>query len=162
MALFLSTFVNKVDRKGRVSVPATFRAALATPSFHGIVAFPSYELHAIDACGMDRMEALSASLDDPDQYGPEELELAMLTFSEAVQLPFDNEGRIVLPAQLSSHAGIVEHAMFVGNGPTFQIWSPERYAEHKARTLGHAAERGTALRLRPIPAARRRGAVEGD
>ncbi|MCH7544649.1 MAG: MraZ N-terminal domain containing protein, partial [Proteobacteria bacterium] len=69
--LFLSTFINKVDRKGRVSVPAPFRASLAGQVFNGIVAFRSYRQAAIEGCGIDRMERLSDSI--------EELEL----FSEA-------------------------------------------------------------------------------
>ena len=58
VALFLSTFVNKIDRKGRVSVPAPFRAALAGQSFHGLVAFRSYKLPAVEAFGFDRMEQI--------------------------------------------------------------------------------------------------------
>ncbi len=62
VALFISTFVNKVDKKGRVSVPAPFRAALAGQSFAGIVAYPSFVLSAIEACGIDRMEELSQGI----------------------------------------------------------------------------------------------------
>ena len=40
MALFIDTFVNRIDKKGRVSVPATFRAALNGQGFHGIVGLP--------------------------------------------------------------------------------------------------------------------------
>ncbi|MBT5373256.1 MAG: division/cell wall cluster transcriptional repressor MraZ [Rhodospirillaceae bacterium] len=155
MALFLSTTVNKVDKKGRVSVPATFRASLMGLSFNGIVAFPSHDLGAIDACGIDRMEALSASLDDPDQYSPEELELAMLAFAEAEQLALDNDGRVVLPRPLADHAKIEDRVLFVGNGPTFQMWRPENYDGHRKTILGNAEGKGVSLRLRPIPAARR-------
>ena len=47
--MFLSTYVNKVDRKGRVSVPATFRASLAaeTQRFPGVIVFPSYKYPAL-------------------------------------------------------------------------------------------------------------------
>src|ERR1700758_4504716 len=61
--LFLSTFVNKVDRKGRVSVPATFRAAVADQSFPGIVVFPSFRHDALDGSGIKRMEEMSDRLD---------------------------------------------------------------------------------------------------
>ena len=91
MALFLSTVVNKIDNKGRVSIPAPIRSGLADQSFFGIVAFPSYQLSAIDACGIDRMEALSKSIDQIDD--PDEIELASLSFAEAVQLAIDDDGR---------------------------------------------------------------------
>ena len=125
MALFLSTIVNKIDNKGRVSIPAPFRSGLADQSFFGIVAFPSYQLSAIDACGIDRMEALSKSIDQIDN--PDEIELASLSFAEAVQLAIDDDGRVVLPKKLSSHAQITNNILFVGKGPTFQMWNPENY-----------------------------------
>ena len=59
MRLFLSTFTNKVDKKGRVSVPATFRAALSELSFPGIVAYRSFTALCIEGCGMDFMQRLS-------------------------------------------------------------------------------------------------------
>lgn len=154
MALFLSTTVNKVDKKGRVSVPAPFRATLAGQSFAGIVAFPSPELGAIDACGIDRMEALSASLDEPDQYSHEELDLARLIFAQAEQLAFDDTGRVVLPKLLGAHAHISDEILFVGNGPTFQMWQPQRYKTYHQDTLKQAASKGVSLRLRPIPRGR--------
>src|SRR5260370_41409897 len=60
----MSTYVNKVDRKGRVSVPATFRAVLNDQSFEGIVAFPSLDYDALEATGIDTMEAISAGPDE--------------------------------------------------------------------------------------------------
>ena len=111
MALFLSTVVNKIDNKGRVSIPAPFRSGLADQSFFGIVAFPSYQLSAIDACGIDRMEALSKSIDQIDD--PDEIELASLSFAEAVQLAIDDDGRVVLPKKLSSHAQITNNILSV-------------------------------------------------
>src|ERR1700732_1459657 len=94
VALFLSTFVNKVDRKGRVSVPASFRAALAGQSFAGIVAFRSFKTAAIEGSGIDRIEEMSARLDTLDQFSEEYESLASI-FADAQQLPFDGEGRII-------------------------------------------------------------------
>src|SRR6201997_5528154 len=71
VALFLSTFVNKVDRKGRVSVPASFRAALAGQSFAGIVAYRSFKNSAIEGSGMDRLEEMSTRLDALDEFSEE-------------------------------------------------------------------------------------------
>jgi len=115
VALFLSTFVNKVDRKGRVSVPATFRAALAGQTFNGIVAFRSFKLPTIEGSGIDRIEEMSARLDGLEQFSEEYDNLASI-FADAQQLPFDGEGRIVLPENLVEHAGLGEAAAFVGLG----------------------------------------------
>ena len=147
--LFLSTFVNKVDRKGRVSVPATFRAAVADQSFPGIVVFPSFKYRALDASGIKRMEEMSERLNTLDEFSEEHENLAML-FAAAQALPFDTEGRIVLPGDLAEHAQIVDSAAFVGLGKSFQIWEPTRFSEHQAMLRERARTQGT--RLPPLGA----------
>lgn len=144
MALFLSTFVNKVDRKGRVSVPATFRAALAGQSFLGIVAFRSFKLPCLEGSGIDRMEEMSGRVDQIGQFSEPHDNLAVL-FSDAQQLPFDGEGRVMLPQMLAEHAGITDHAAFVGQGRTFQIWEPERFRTHQTELRERARRQGVAL-----------------
>ncbi len=124
MAVFLSTYVNKVDKKGRVSVPAEFRRVLGSDSFQGVVVFRSLQHPALEACSAEHMEQLSESLETLD-LPPDEFEMIETTiFGGSVQLPFDSEGRIVLPSALSEFAGIVEEAAFVGRRKTFQIWQP--------------------------------------
>lgn len=139
MGLFLSTFVNKVDKKGRVSVPATFRATLAQQAFQGIIAYRSFTASCIEGCGMDFMERLSESTQDFAAFSPEQEDLSALIFADARQLAWDPEGRIVLPEDVIAHAGIGDLCAFVGKGQTFQIWEPEAYkaaeAEIRARAL---------------------------
>ena len=142
--LFLSTFVNKVDRKGRVSVPATFRAAVADQSFPGIVVFPSFKYNALDASGIKRMEEMSERLNTLDEFSEEHENLAML-FAASQALPFDTEGRIVLPESLAEYAHITESAAFVGLGKSFQIWEPTRFGDHQATLRERARQQGTSL-----------------
>lgn len=137
MALFLSTYINKVDKKGRVSVPANFRAALSSQQYQGIVVYSSFINSCVEACGMDRIERVSESIDSLDPYSDERDAFAATILGGSVQLPFDGEGRVMLPEKLMAEAGITESAAFVGKGATFEIWNPatfEAYAE-KAREL---------------------------
>src|SRR5215510_5623656 len=97
MAVFIDTFVNKIDRKGRVSVPATFRAALAAQPFQGIVAFPSFQLNALQCAGMDWMQSLIEGTQQVDLFSQEHDDLTAALFPDAKQLSFDGEGRIMLP-----------------------------------------------------------------
>jgi MraZ protein len=132
VALFMSTYVNKVDRKGRVSVPATFRAQLAGSSFPGIAAYPVPGEDVLEAAGVDRMEAISVASDDPAQ-SEEQRQLYRYILRRAQLLPFDPEGRVLLPERFVAHAHIGDSAAFVGRGPTFQIWEPERLAADDVR-----------------------------
>lgn len=132
MALFLSTFINKVDRKGRVSVPATFRAQLAAETFQGIVVFPSVNQRALEGSGWNRVAELSQRVDQMPEFSDERHAISSI-FAEAHELAFDGEGRITLPPELCEHCGIVLEggAAFVGAGATFQYWEPARYEEHR-------------------------------
>lgn len=147
MALFLSTFVNKIDKKGRISVPATFRAALAGESFQGIVAFRSYKFQAIEACGMERMQKLCASVDTLDYFSDTQDDLASTIFADSLQLPLDGDGRIVLPQSLLDHAGITDCAAFVGRGATFQIWMPESFSIFQEQARARVREQQTTIKM---------------
>ncbi len=130
--VFIGTFENKVDRKGRVSVPASFRQALAAQSYNGIIAFRSYRANAIEACGMDFIEKLNEQVSSYDFFSETQDDLATMIFADSLQMPFDSEGRIILPTAFTEHAGITERAAFVGKGRTFQIWQPEALEAEKA------------------------------
>lgn len=149
MSLFLSTIVNKVDKKGRVSVPATFRAALAQQSFQGIVAYRSFTTAAIEGSGFDFMERLSNSTDELAAFSTEQDDLTSLIFADSRQLAWDAEGRIMLPEDLIAHAGLDESAAFVGKGKTFQIWQPEAFRAAQDQARARALKNRPTLPLRP-------------
>ncbi len=147
MALFLSTYVNKVDKKGRVSVPANFRATLAEQKYQGIVVYSSFINECVEACGMDRIERLSDSIDNLDPYSDERDAFAATILGGSMQLPFDGEGRVMLPESLLAEAGITEKAVFVGKGATFEIWQPEAFEIYAGKARELAKTQRANLRL---------------
>ena len=149
MAVFFGTYVNKVDRKGRVSVPARYRTAIREQEFQGIVAAPAFEAGAIDACDFDRINEVVQRLDVPGAYTPEQREIAELMLARSEELPFDSEGRVLLPQSLLELAGIDGQALFVGVGRSFQIWDPERRKGYEDETLAKAG--GKPLSLKDLP-----------
>lgn len=144
MAVFLSSFTNKIDKKGRVSVPAPFRAVLGTDA-PGIVVFRSLQHEALDGCSIAHLELLSQSLEKLD-LAPDMYELIETTiFGGSVQIPFDSEGRIVLPQHLTSAVGIGEEVAFVGRRKTFQLWDPRKLAAHDAAARAAASAKDISL-----------------
>ena len=142
MALFVSTFINKIDRKGRVSVPASFRAALSQQNFQGFAAFPSFTAQAIEGYPSSFLENLAAASSETyDVFSTELDDINTLIFASAHQISFDPEGRVILPEELIAHAGITDQAAFVGRGRTFQIWEPSalkaRHSEARARAMAN-------------------------
>lgn len=146
MALFLSTYRNKVDKKGRVSVPAPFRAVLASQPFAGIVAYPALKQPCIEGASLAYIEKIYGMIDALDPMSEERDLIANGILGACVQLPFDGEGRIMLPRELLEAASITEEAVFVGKGDTFDVWQPEAYAIYAARARDLVRERRFLLR----------------
>lgn len=144
MGLFLSTFAKKIDKKGRVSVPANFRAALTDESFGGIVVYSSFIHPCVEASGMSRIEKLSNSIDSLDPFSEERDAFATAVLGGSSQLQFDTEGRVTLPPELLAATGIDEDVVFVGKGQTFEIWEPKQFEKYSkaARDLA-LAKRGS-------------------
>lgn len=131
MALFLSTYINKVDKKGRVSVPAQFRAALSAESYQGIVVFRSHNHPALEGFSWSFMEEVGQRLDNFDLFSDSQDDLATAMFGDSVQLPFDGEGRVILPPDLIEFANLSENAAFVGLGKKFQVWNPVEFTKRR-------------------------------
>lgn len=144
MALFVSSFTNKIDRKGRVSVPASFRQILAAKGSDTVVLYPHPKHDAIEGGGMDWLEDYAARLDQLPEYSEERDALRTL-LGQVSQVAADNEGRIIIPDDLTRHAGLGENAMFVGAGNKFEIWEPARYATHLAEQRARMQERNLTL-----------------
>lgn len=130
MALFLSTTINKIDKKGRVSVPAPFRNALQPQENSSIVLFRSLKFPILEGCSYDRMAQLSQHHDQLSFDPHSQDDYQSLIFAEAQLLSFDAEGRISIPAFLMEHAGILDSVAFVGRGATFELWNPEKFNQH--------------------------------
>ena len=137
LALFLSSFTNKLDAKGRVSLPAPFRSALGEDLTRGVVVFASHQYPCLEGFDFSRMAEISARLDRFDLFSTEQDDLATMVFGASVQLCPDADGRIILPSELCASAGLCDAVTFVGLGNKFQIWAPEAF--EKRRTQARSA-----------------------
>ena len=129
--MFLSNYVNKIDKKGRVSVPASFRSHLNSMGYNGFISYPSFNHPALEACSQDRIEKLSNTIDTLNPFEEKRDFFATSILSESINLHFDSEGRISLTPKLLKHAKIKNSMVFVGQGKTFQIWEPTIFEKFK-------------------------------
>lgn len=137
MSLFLSSYENRLDTKGRISVPASFRASVASDKFAGVVLFRSFTNNCIEGMTMSRMEQLAAATDKMGVFDGALDDLSAMLFADARPLSFDVTGRIVIPADLLRHAGITDTAVFVGRGNSFQIWNPASFRAVQEKSLNN-------------------------
>ena len=129
--MFLSSFENKIDKKGRVSVPATFRSHLNSMGYNGFISYPSFNHNALEACSQDRIEKLSGAIDSLNPFEEKRDYFATSVLSESENLQFDTEGRVSISEKLLQHAKITNNVLFVGLGKTFQIWEPKIFDKFK-------------------------------
>ena len=130
--MFLSTFENNLDKKGRVSVPSSFRTYLNSMGYNGFITYPSFNNAALDACAQDRIEKLSESIDSLGPFEDKRDYFATSVLSESISLNFDSEGRVSIPEKLLKHAKIKSNIVFVGLGKVFQMWDPSSFEKFKS------------------------------
>jgi MraZ protein len=146
MTQFMGTHQNRLDAKGRVSIPAPLRNQIKNGD--GIVTLvlcPSHKHPCIECWPLDAFEALSAPLQMLDTFSEEHDDLATTLFADAHTVESDKEGRIVVPEVLKQHAGLTENVVFMGLGRTFQIWEPAAAERRRAEARERARVRAYTL-----------------
>ncbi|MEP9366113.1 division/cell wall cluster transcriptional repressor MraZ [Xanthobacter sp. VNH20] len=150
MDRFVSTYTMRLDAKGRVSIPAPYRAVLAKDGAEFLYCHPSLAEPALDAGGNRLMSEIDTLIARYPPYSEAREELAAALYGTSETLKIDPEGRVMLTETLKAHASITDAVSFVGLGHKFRIWEPERFRTHLAeatekvrqlrRALGSRAE----------------------
>ncbi len=150
MSVFLGTHQNRLDAKGRVSIPAGFRAALRTraqavePGADAgsvqIVLRPSHKHACIEAWPVEAFAALAKPLDRLDMFSEDHDDLSAALYADAYPIDADKEGRIMLPEILALHAGLSDSVAFMGLGHIFQIWEPKAAERRRAEARERARD----------------------
>ncbi len=148
MDLFLSTFENRIDAKGRLSVPAPYRAVLAR-SRSSLYLYKSLTMPCLEGCGPERITQIVNAIEELDSLS-EEAEILQIMLSSAQEMRLDSGGRIMLPAEFVSYADLDSLALFSGIGRSFQIWQPAAFRNRETVSRARAKRDGMpSLRLRP-------------
>jgi MraZ protein len=133
VGLFIGNFEFKVDSKGRVSVPSTFRDSLKSGKFAGAVLYQSINNNCLEGSSYERLEKISEIIDNMDDT-PEKDAYLRTILGGASQLSFDDAGRIILPDSLRKSVKITEKVVFVGKGQTFEVWEPQEYLKESNKS----------------------------
>ena len=161
---FLSNFTNRLDAKGRVSIPASFRAVLARDGFDGLYVHPAIDQEALDCGGNALLREIDGLLGELSPYSEERdwFSTALIGTSEILKI--DSEGRVIFTEGLKAYAAIAGEVTFVGHGHKFQIWEPGRFRVHLEEARSRVRERRKQLSARHVapemPPPRSHGARE--
>ena len=122
MDLFISKYINKIDKKGRVSLPSSFRNALPKSNKNEIILYKSIKTPSIEGCGIGRLEEIAKRINNLDFFSDDHDDFSASIFSEIISINLDKEGRFLIPEELKNYANIKTEAAFFGQGHFFQIW----------------------------------------
>ena len=131
MNLFLSQYVNKIDKKGRVSLPSAFRKILPKQSKNELILFKSIKFPAIDGCSYERINKIAERIDELDIFSDDQDDFSTSIFSETIPTQMDKEGRFLIPDFLKKYSNIIDEVTFIGQGNYFQIWESKAVIEHQ-------------------------------
>jgi MraZ protein len=126
----------RLDAKGRISVPASFRAVLARDGFGGLYCHPALDRPALDAGGNALLAEIEALISGFPPYSEEREQFSLALYGTSETLKIDSEGRVVLSDTHKSHAGIKDAVIFVGLGHKFRIWEPGRFRAELTEATG--------------------------
>jgi MraZ protein len=159
MDRFVSHFTLRLDAKGRVSIPASFRAVLVRDGFEGLYCYPALDRPALDAGGNALLKEIESLIARFAPYSEEREQFSTALFGTSEVLKTDGEGRVVLTEGLKAHAGIGDEVTFAGLGHKFQIWEPGRFRAELAEATEKVRARKRHLGS-PIAAENPHGARE--
>jgi MraZ protein len=138
MAGFVSHFTNRLDAKGRVSIPAPFRAVLARDGFDGLYCIASSHCDAVDAGGNELLAEINKRSEAFAKLSPDHDALAVALFGASENPRIDGDGRMTISDMIRDHTGITDHVTFVGMNYKFQIWEPQKFREFRAEAQRRA------------------------
>jgi len=150
MDRFLSNAINRIDAKGRVSVPAHFRSVVQKRCYGELYALRGLETPSLDVGGLDLLDRYEERIAREDPFLQTADDMSFFCHGDGAFLKLDQDGRITVTDFIRAHTGITDEVAFVGRGQFFQIWEPERLSAHGA------AVRSRLLTLRRAAAAHAR------
>src|ERR1700754_3690418 len=133
MDRFLSSAVNRIDAKGRVSVPAHFRTVLQKRGYGDFYALRALDVAALDVGGMDLLDRYEQRIALEDPFLQAADDMSFFVHGDGAFLKLDQDGRITVTDFIREHTGITTEVAFVGRGNFFQMGEPAQLAVYGAQ-----------------------------
>src|SRR5262245_45454654 len=139
MDRFLSNAVNRIDAKGRVSIPAHFRSVLQKRGYGELYALRALDIPALDVGGLDLLDRYEERIAKEDPFLQTADDISFFAYGDAAFLKLDQDGCITINDFIRGLTGLSVEVEFVGRGHFFLIWEPDRLkaygAEVRARLM---------------------------
>lgn len=133
--MYIGRYENKIDSKGRLSIPADFRRLLeqGDPEWNGgryaraVVVFGDARRDYLEVHSVDDLREIHRQIQTMQRGSKKRAHLQRLYAHQVQPVQLDNTGRIVLSAYMREKIGLTETALVVGDSDTFLIYDPATY-----------------------------------
>ena len=142
MNRFLSNATNRIDAKGRVSVPSAFRSVLSQRDIRELYCFQDFLFPAISVGGLDLLDRFERQIASEDVFSPQANQMSLLIHGGGVFMKLDAEGRLMVTDFIRDFTGIATEVTFVGRADHFQLWQPQAFQEMQAAAREERRQRG--------------------
>ena len=136
---FRGEFHQKVDGKGRVSIPAQFRRVLEagdpnwsngqSPEF--VIVYGDHRRSYLECYTIEAIDEVDEQISDLPRGSVERRMLERMFSGQSLSTNVDETRRLVLPAKLRQKIGLDSEAFFIATGDTFQIWKTETFEQEE-------------------------------
>lgn len=150
MTQFVGTHFGKLDRKGRVSVPAPFRAELEAAATNQLVFRVSHQHACIEARSRAVFQHMLDSILRLEHFSEDREALEAGIVADSLMLRIDGEGRLVLPEEMVAEVKLQESIAFLGKGDRFEVWDADAARAHVAEAKQRVRDRRLTLTATPL------------
>lgn len=152
MTQFVGTHFGKLDRKGRISVPAEFRAELEAAATNQLVFRTSHQNPCLEARTRPVFQHMLESILALEHFSEDRADLEAGIVADSRILRLDGDGRLVLPEELIGAVPLAEEIAFLGKGDRFEIWDAAAARAHVAAAKQRVLEKRLTLAPTPLHA----------
>jgi MraZ protein len=131
--VFTGEYRHAVDDKGRLAVPSRFRAQLA-----GSVVVARWLDTCLAIFPMAAWDELAAKVGGLPMTDPNARLLQRQLFAGAFETELDRQGRVLVPGNLRSFAGLEHEALVLGSRDHAEVWAPGRWETYSQALEGEA------------------------
>ncbi len=133
--MFFGTFHHAIDPKGRTSLPARFREALAAAGEEKLVLTQYPHWHAVQALPHSVWKELERKVLEASPLDPRAQRNILRFYSTAHEVDLDVHGRVLVPPALREYAGLAKEVVWVGMGRTIHLFDKTTYEQQMSQEI---------------------------
>lgn len=133
--MFYGTFHHAIDAKGRTSLPARFREALAAAGEPKVFLIQAPGMKALRALPLSEWKKLEERVVRASPFDLKLQRFILRYVSSAQEIDLDEHGRVLVPSQLRGYAALQKDVVWTGMGRDMCLWDKGTFEAQLAEEM---------------------------